>query len=506
VNASSSRGRNRDWVLISSFLTVVAAACVYRATTQGIVHDEAVTYLMFVAGPLEHVFTRYTANNHVLFTLAANATTHLLGVTELTLRLPSIIAAVVYILVAALLARRVSSTRLVCFLTLGALTLNPLVFDFLSAARGYGLALCLFVLALLELSREPGRQRWLLASLALGGSISANLAFAFPAAALWAVASAIALTNPEVPTRARVLVTRFWLPGILAAAAFLAVPLQEARLGTFFFGAGSLFETVQSIVSLSVEHHPTWWTRTALATWTQTALTVAVVVTAASAGVAAVVLLLRSRRFAQEATAAHWLLLYGGTLSCTILLLLVAHVTMGLLYPKGRTGLYFIPLIVLMLAATAGRARSRTLRWSATAVLAVLTLTAVEQFTVRSYGQWHYDAGSRRIAELISRHAADRPQSVRVAATQYLYQPALEFYRTTRYPHRLAPVADGFNVARAHDFDFVVVTAADASSLGRACRRLYVDSVSGAEVHDCVGERVIGAPNGIATTGTAHAP
>src|SRR5262245_50500298 len=78
VNASSRRGRNRDWVLIGSFLTVVAAASVYRATTQGIVHDEAVTYLMFVAGPLEHVFTRYTANNHVLFTLAANATTHLL--------------------------------------------------------------------------------------------------------------------------------------------------------------------------------------------------------------------------------------------------------------------------------------------------------------------------------------------------------------------------------------------------------------------------------------------
>ncbi len=57
------------------------------------------------------------------------------------------------------------------------------------------------------------------------------------------------------------LITQFWLPGLAAAAALLAVPLREASRETFFFGAESLGETARSIVRLAVEHHPTWWTK-----------------------------------------------------------------------------------------------------------------------------------------------------------------------------------------------------------------------------------------------------
>ena len=339
-------------MLAGSLVALVAAASIYRAATQGIVHDEAVTYLMFIEGPLEHVFTRYTANNHVLFTLAANATTGVLGVTEFTLRLPSLVAAFVYMVVATLLAGRISATRIVFLLTLCALTLNPLVFDFLSAARGYGLALCLFALALLELSQE--RPRWTLASLALGGSICANLAFAFPAAALWITGSAIALKSAAAAVSVRMLLMRFWLPGIAAAALLLAVPLSNATLGTFFFGAENLVETARSIVRLSVQHHPTWWTETMLAAWIETALIWIALGVAIAASCAAVVRLLRSQGSLPGSLAAQPLLLSGGTLACTIALLMVAHTGFGVLYPKERTGLYFIPLIVLTLAGAAG--------------------------------------------------------------------------------------------------------------------------------------------------------
>ena len=489
---------------VGLFLAFVAAASFYRAATQGIVYDEATTYLLFVDGPLEHVFTRYTANNHVLFTLAADATTRLLGVTELTLRLPSVVAGVAYIAIAVELARRVCSTRLAFWLTLGALTLNPLVFDFLSAARGYGLALCLFTLGLLELSREPGRQRCVLASLALGGSICANLAFAFPALALWTTASLIALRRDTSPTHARRLVTRFWLPGMVSAAALLAVPLLNATLGAFFFGADNLLDTARSIVRLSVQHHPTWWTGTLAAKWTESVLTSAVIVTAIAASCGAVVRLLRSRRILSGSPATSCLLLSGGTLAVTLVLLMVAHGTAGVLYPMERTGLYFIPLIVLTLAAAGNSSRYRVVRWGSMAVLSVLTMTAIEQFTVVSYGQWRYDAGSRRIAELISSRAADLPRAVRVAATEHRYQPALEFYRVTRYPDRLAPVVDGLGTATVRDFDIVVVNAADAAILADTCRRLYVDPVSNAEVRDCAPEPAAGPAGSIATIGAEN--
>ena len=494
------RVRNRDKGLAVALVAFVAAASVYRAATQGIVYDEAATYLMFVAGPLERIFTWYTANNHVLFTLAANTTTGLLGVTELTLRLPSVAAGIGYLVAAALLAARVCTTPAVFFLTLCALTLNPLVFDFLSAARGYGLALCLLMVALLGLSREPGRQRWVLASLALGGGVCANLAFAFPAVALATTASALALKNSRDVAAWRVVMAKLWLPGTSLAVALLALPLSNASRDTFFFGADTLIEAARSIVTLSVQHHPTWWTGTALAAWTETAVTYSAIVTAMAASGAGVSWLLRRRRLSP---AGQTLVLLGGTIALTIVLLAAAHLAAGVLYPKARTGLYFVPLLVLTLACAADRARPRVVRLAAAGVLCLLTATAVEQFTTGSYGQWRYDAGSHRIAGLIAARASGYRRAVRVATTEHLYQPALEFYRVTRYPDHLAPVVDGFDPARTSDIDLVVVTAADAALLPGTCRQLYVDAVSGAELRECARQPADGTPASVATTGSS---
>ena len=281
------------------------------------------------------------------------------------------------------------------------------------------------------------------------------------------------------------LLMRFRMPGSAVAAALLAVPLSNATPGTFFFGTESLVETARSIVRLSVQHHPTWWTRTMLATWTETALTWIAPGVAIAASCAAVLRLLRSQWSLPGSLAAHPLLLVGGTLACTIALLMVAHTGFGVLYPKERTGLYFVPLVVLTLAGAAEWARSRAVRLSALAVLAVLTMTAVEQFTLGSYAQWRYDAGSRQIAELISSRTADAAGLIRVGATEHLYQPSLEFYRVTRYPHRLAPVADGFDPANAGEFDVVVVNAEHGAQVADRCGLVYVDAVSGAEVREC---------------------
>ena len=360
VSESGGRVVNRDRLCVGALIAFIAAANVYRAATQGIVHDEATTYLMFIAGPLEHVFTRYTANNHVLFTFAANATTVLLGVTELTLRLP------VGYCRGRLPHHRGSAGPPHVLDEAG---LRPdtvrahaesadLRLPFGSAWVRAG--------ALLVRLRAPGalgrpeRQRWLLASLALGGSVCANLAFAFPAVALWTTASTIAVKREPAPASARALITQFALPGLLVAAALLAVPLREARRETFFFGAESLGETARSIVRLAVEHHPTWWTNTSFAIWVAGALTWAAIITAIAASSASMIRLLRWRRFAPGTRDAHWLLFYGGTLTCTVILLTIAHHSAGVLYPKERTGLYFIPLIVLTLAGAAGSARFRT--------------------------------------------------------------------------------------------------------------------------------------------------
>ena len=86
------------------------------------------------------------------------------------------------------------------------LALNPYLLDYESAARGYGMAVAFLMLALwemLEWLREPGTRAMVLAGIALGLSVAANLVLAPPVAGmalmfLWAVWSQHKSFEPAV--------------------------------------------------------------------------------------------------------------------------------------------------------------------------------------------------------------------------------------------------------------------------------------------------------------------
>jgi hypothetical protein len=297
-------------------------------------------------------------------------------------------------------------------------------------------------------------------------------------------ASAVALRAESPRTSLRALILRFWLPGAVGAAAFLVVPLRHVTRANFFFGAESLIDTATSLIALSMRHHPTWWTQTSMSSWIEWAVTCVGVLTVtgmAAMSLAAVARCWRASRPPCDSTTRLQLLL-GGTLTLTIALMVAAHVFAGVLYPKERTGLFLVVMAIMSLGGLAGWSRHRAVRWGAIATLLVLTVTSVEQFTLRSYGQWRYDAGSRRIAEVIASRAVQHGRPVSVAATEFRYQPALEFYRVTRFRDRIDSVVDGFDHARANDFDVLVVNDADAARTTGRWQEIYVDPISGAHV------------------------
>jgi hypothetical protein len=164
----------------------------------------------------------------------------------------------------------------------------------------------------------------------------------------------------------------------------------------------------------------------------------------------------------------------------TIALILVAHWLDELPYPAERTGLYFIPLFVVTLVLAARAFSHPAATALAAIVLTVLTLTSLEQLTVSSYTTWRFDAGSRAIAELMAAHSTGRP--VTVATTEWLYQPALEYYRVMRFPTRLAPINDGFDPSRIDEFDFLVVDDEGAAVINQSWRHVFTHPVSGAQV------------------------
>src|SRR3954451_13903532 len=130
----------RFWrVAAMILLAIVFVADVYRAALQSLTIDEAFSYNLYFSKPIHEALTFYDANNHVLYTVLAKIAITVFGNAEWVLRLPSLLGALLYLIVVYRLCWWLVPDRWFAFLGLALLCLNPYLLDFQSAARGYGL-------------------------------------------------------------------------------------------------------------------------------------------------------------------------------------------------------------------------------------------------------------------------------------------------------------------------------------------------------------------------------
>ena len=64
------------------YLAAVWAVCLYRAVTQSIVHDEALTYGIYINAPFSQIFQFFDANHHFLNTLLMKLSVAIFGISE----------------------------------------------------------------------------------------------------------------------------------------------------------------------------------------------------------------------------------------------------------------------------------------------------------------------------------------------------------------------------------------------------------------------------------------
>jgi len=459
----------------------VAGFCAYRAYTQSITYDEACTYLEFVRGSWWNAVTQYSANNHVLFTLLAKLSTDTLGVSELTLRLPTLVGTALYVTSAFVLCRRLTEDRIVAALASAAMTLNPFVLDFLVAARGYGLALGFLLIALAMLARaldrsDEARHAWWIAaaSTALGLSVSANLAFAFPAAAVVCATAAIALCFR--PDRMALLV----IPGTVVAGAILTMPLSHARPEHFFYGATTLGEGLTSLVTVSLRYN-----ETGLPGMTSAASDIVIAavgyVTVATVALWLGISLERSLRAMRYPDSFDSLPAFAGVLTAatllTPLLAVVAHFGRGIPYPQERTALYLIPLCTLALLGTV-RGTRRTLILRAAAAI-VVALYAV-QLDGTHFRTWRFDASSRALS-VLARTARQRDHCPGSLAASWVYEPSLRFYALLTRDDCPLYVVHAWQ-PEMRGYDVYVLTPDDDAAMITPLDVLHVDDRSGALV------------------------
>lgn len=469
--------RNR---VFECYLAALWLVCLYRAITQSIVHDEALTYQLYIAAPFSRIFHYFDANHHFLSTLLMRLSVAMFGLSEWSMRLPALAAAGLYFWVVYQIGMRMFRTAAVSWLAVGLLTLNPFVVDFLVAARGYGMALALFIYALTALiwyaqAKDGGnvqpRAVLVRAGIALALSIAANLVFAVPVVALVCLAVFRLRHSAAVPTPAvasthskkkrrkaasgrqkpapNPVYAYFLAPfAAIGFLLFLTMPLDVATSGNFYVGASSIPDSLKSLASASLLYGSSLLPGGSLPFegFPRTSHFMHLSSDAVAFVVAPLILITGAIVGFRRGDVL--LLFTAGTGAGSAIILVLAHMLLDVPYPIDRTGIYFLVLVPLSMAGLAGSelAPARISRIPALLLYGfgvALVLRFTLEAEVRSFLTWRYDADTRRIADRLARaQSHPAPDSVSVGASWQL-EPSLNFYRDEKRLLWMRPVERG---------------------------------------------------------------
>jgi hypothetical protein len=432
------------------FLAALLAVNLYRAMTQSVTPGEAWNYDRFIGPSCTEALSRFDVNNHVLNTLLVRISTARFHLTELSLRLPSLLAGVLYLWVVFRMARRWFGDGPAFLAVVGLLTLNPIVVDALSEARGYGMALASWMLALeliLESVQSFSLQKLNLAAICLGLSVAAALPFAAPAVALLAVFLLWSKTTGGAGASACQFVN-LALIFFLTAFVLLAIPLNHAEWKTLGVGATSLRQTINEITALSLGT-----SLKVIAAIARVALALVAV-----AGVFASVRCWRRRDGALLA-------LTGATLALTLVLLIAAHRWLHTPFPQDGA-IYLIPLTVLPVTAAILKGHNKTAQIAFLCVSAVLLARYVSQFPSGMYAAGSQFAGARTLAKTLRAKAGHA--SVRIGAS-LAAEPIINYYRARYRQGNWRPLE---RLPLTGVYDFYVLTPTDAALIEQ--RHLHV--------------------------------
>src|SRR5262249_19875262 len=133
----------------------------------------------------------------------------------------------------------------------------------------------------------------------------------------------------------------------VAVVFFLISPLSSASAGAFYAGSENIVDSIRNLARVSLDHGGPW-SNGAAARWIRGA---AGFVFARVILVAGLVFGARQRNL--------FLLVISGVAIGSALALLLAHLIAGMPYPIDRTGIYFAPLVSLLLIGLAAIADNR---------------------------------------------------------------------------------------------------------------------------------------------------
>ncbi len=441
-----------------AILLFAFGVAVYRAKAQPIAHDEALTYEWFLDQGVYDVL-RYNAANHVLQTLLAKPIVKILGVSEFTLRIPTLLGAAVYLIMVYLLCRKLFGDGLVLVLSTAMMALNPQVMDFMAAARGYSLGLAGLSIAMYAFARLAGRGkfdsadkewRWgcAAASISLALAVAANftnivpaggLAICFTFAALGGLAGVFRFRDQAV----REFTKYFFFPGVAVGLSVLWPYLIQARLAQTRIQLDKVSDAARDIFNASFLYNWTddvfnslgavpslagrWqeWATELGANFLLPLLFCFVLI--------GILLAVRVRTDSGRYQSAVQCRIFASAAITSVILIVALHFAAKVNYPFSRYCLFLVPLFTIAGVLAAREISSRipaVLVKSAGLLLAALVVGDYAlSLNVKSFRYNAYDIISRDLYQAIEKDALSRGlRNVRVGGTWW-YEPEINFYR-----------------------------------------------------------------------------
>jgi len=407
------------------------AWAISRAAIQSITIDEATTYNIFVFNRL--LFLPH-ANNHLLNTLLMYVCTKVLGLSQFTARLPALIGAALYITAAYRLCRLVSRPLILQVVLLVCLVYNPFIFDYLVAARGYGLALGFLMWAIVYSAGWHLHQRRSLffacavSSTCAGLSIDSNFSFAF--VNLVTMTAILLCAWYRRPKQFYRVVNSCVIPGAVVTAFvsgysfFYHWDPGQFNGGFPMYGAHSLSETFGSIIESSLfQTHFDF-------------LKAMIFPLVGVSGLIWLVYLLFQRAPQTERTA--WLVRFAvilaAILAVTTGIHLVIFYAFGLPLPKDRTAIFFFPLFMVaagLLAAIPSSSLGGTyLRACFRGALVVMACYFLLCLRLNYFKQWYWDSDVDKAYSILS--CLNRTHQITHVSSTWSYRGPLNFYQIAK--------------------------------------------------------------------------
>ncbi|HEY1758233.1 MAG TPA: hypothetical protein VGG72_22875 [Bryobacteraceae bacterium] len=415
-----------------AFAWAVARACV-----QAVTGDEAQDYLLFAGRPNASHWDA-SANNHMLNSLLARMFTSILGLSAFSVRIPTLIGAAIYIYAIYRLCQAISLEWKIRIPLFTCLVYNPFIFDFFVAGRGYGIANA-FLIGAIAVSaywhlRRPD-ERELIAATAIssafvGLAFSANFSLAFPG--FTAMLFILVWAMKAVPARRWRLLAAGVIPAFLVVLFIPSWTLLNFH-EQIVAGVKSLWETLQSLVHASTYQPSAYLINPLLMPVFQILRDWILPVTGALA-LGQFVFIVRDRAWRRNPHTA-WLGALGTLISGVVILTVLEHRLayrlFHLLMPVSRTGLYFLPLVTLMVgiaaaipAVSSGGAVFRKALIGALCVLSVYYLFCMR---LMYFEEWDYQADLNRGYQVAACYNHER--NVQDVEAGWEYHAGMNFLR-----------------------------------------------------------------------------